>query len=202
MQWAERRAPGAVSPSSTPRRPLPRPRTLYTEIRLTTRGWFERAIRRGAEVLHVVLLLVFAVPLTLASATGHRESQTAPEFPARPTRPPPRVPSRATPAGSLTASLGISVRLPHEIDGHMRSCTGGMMGCPLSTMLCVGAHHRMLCEVQRRHPAVNITGTADDHARVGDDATHLQTHQGERLLAAPAQVRGRQPLETSGEGVI
>jgi hypothetical protein len=36
-------------------------------------------------------------------------------------------------------------------------------------MLCVGAHHRMLCEVQRRHPAVNITGTADDTYFNGDE---------------------------------
>jgi hypothetical protein len=46
------------------------------------------------------------------------------------------------------------------------------MGCPLSTMLCVGAHHRMLCEVQRRHPAVNITGTADDTYFNGDERVH------------------------------
>ena len=64
------------------------------------------------------------------------------------------------------------MRLPNELDGHMRSCTGGMMGCPLSTMLCVGAHHRMLCEVQRRHPAVNITGTADDTYFNGDERVH------------------------------
>lgn len=39
----------------------------------------------------------------------------------------------------------------------------------IGTMLCVGAHHRMLCEVQRRHPAVNITGTADDTYFNGDE---------------------------------
>jgi len=46
------------------------------------------------------------------------------------------------------------------------------MGCPLSTMLCVGAHHRMLCEVQRRHPAGNITGTADDTYFNGNERVH------------------------------
>ena len=89
----------------------------------------------------------------------------------------PRAPNETAPAGakpSYTSRLADehSVRLPHEIDGHMRSCTGGMMGCPLSTMLCVGAHHRMLCEVQRRHPTVNITGTADDTYFNGDERVH------------------------------
>ena len=44
----------------------------------------------------------------------------------------------------------------------MRSCTGGMMGCGLATMMCVGMHHKMLCEVQRLNPTTNITGIADD----------------------------------------
>ena len=89
----------------------------------------------------------------------------------------PRAPNETAPVGakpSYTSRLAdeTSVRLPHELDGHMRSCTGGMMGCPLSTLLCVGAHHRMLCEVQRRHPAVNITGTADDTYFNGNERVH------------------------------
>jgi hypothetical protein len=50
----------------------------------------------------------------------------------------------------------------HECDGYLASWRGGSQGCGGATLLCVGAYHETLCEIQRDHQHVNITCTADD----------------------------------------
>ena len=44
----------------------------------------------------------------------------------------------------------------------LRSCHGGKQGCPLATLLTIGAYHEVLAELQRDRPCFNITADADD----------------------------------------
>ena len=99
----------------------------------------------------------------------------------------PRARGEPTPPGgkpSYSSRLvdELTVPEPDEICDVMRSCTGGQMGCGISTLVCVGSHHKMLCEVQRLHPSTNITGQADDTYFNDDERVH-STYQCKRELA-------------------